>query len=103
MNPDTFNQWLASIPDGTEALLTLLRIKPTPLVSLDDHLHVYAFANTTVWMEYEGIQSDIFDHVLAVIPQFGLRLHQTPAGHDIREAVKDLARVSDRPTPAAGS
>ncbi|MFU8768708.1 MAG: mechanosensitive ion channel family protein [Desulfotignum sp.] len=66
-------------------------------------IQVYAFANTTVWTEYEGIQSDIFDHVLAVIPQFGLRLHQTPTGHDIREAVRELARVSDRSTPAAGS
>lgn len=50
------------------------------------------FANTTAWVDYEGIQSDIFDHVLAVVPEFGLRLHQTPGGHDIREAVSVLAR-----------
>ena len=66
-------------------------------------IQVYAFANTTVWTEYEEIQSDIFDHVLAVIPQFGLRLHQTPTGHDIRESVSELARVTDRPTQATGS
>lgn len=59
-------------------------------------IQLYAFANTTAWVEYEGIQSDIFDHVLAVVPQFGLRLHQTPTGHDIREAVRFLARDRDR-------
>ncbi|EMS79678.1 MULTISPECIES: mechanosensitive ion channel family protein [Desulfotignum] len=53
-------------------------------------IQIYAFANTTAWVEYEGIQSDIFDHVLAVVPQFGLRLHQTPTGHDIRAAVSSL-------------
>ncbi|MCA1792358.1 MAG: mechanosensitive ion channel family protein [Desulfotignum sp.] len=54
-------------------------------------IQIYAFANTTAWVEYEGIQSDIFDHVMAVVPQFGLRLHQTPTGHDIRTAVASFA------------
>ncbi len=53
-------------------------------------IQIYAFADTTAWVEYEGIQSDIFDHVLAVVPQFGLRLHQTPTGHDILAAVNSL-------------
>ena len=47
-------------------------------------LEVYAFTNTTVWLEYERIQSDIFDHIFAVLPAFGLRVHQTPTGHDFR-------------------
>lgn len=51
-------------------------------------IQIYAFADTIAWVEYEGIQSDIFDHVMAVVPQFGLRLHQTPTGHDILAAVK---------------
>ncbi len=46
-------------------------------------LQIYAFANTTVWAEYEGIQSDIFDHILAVVPQFGLRIFQYPTGFDV--------------------
>lgn len=39
-------------------------------------LEIYAFANTTVWEDYEGIQSDIFDHVISALPEFGLELYQ---------------------------
>ena len=46
-------------------------------------LEIYCFTNTTVWAEYEGIQSDIFDHLLAIVPEFGLRLFQQPAGSDL--------------------
>ena len=46
-------------------------------------LEIYCFTNTTEWVEYEGIQSDIFDHLLAVVPEFGLRLYQKPAGSDL--------------------
>lgn len=45
-------------------------------------LEIYCFTNTTVWAQYEGIQSDIFDHLLAIVPEFGLRLFQKPAGSD---------------------
>ena len=45
-------------------------------------LEMYCFTNTTAWAEYEGIQSDIFDHLLAVVPEFGLRLFQQPSGFD---------------------
>ncbi|MBB1200269.1 mechanosensitive ion channel family protein [Enterobacteriaceae bacterium 89] len=47
-------------------------------------LEIYAFTNTVVWAEYEGIQADIFDHIFAVVDEFGLRIHQTPTGNDIR-------------------
>ncbi|PJG48892.1 mechanosensitive ion channel domain-containing protein [Sphingobium sp. SJ10-10] len=46
-------------------------------------LEIYAFANSTVWSEYEGIQGDIFDHLIAILPDFGLRLFQRPAGADL--------------------
>lgn len=47
-------------------------------------LEVYCFTNTTGWVAYEGIQSDIFDHLLAVVPEFGLRVFQHPSGADMR-------------------
>lgn len=47
-------------------------------------IEIYAFTNTTRWVEYEGIQSDIFDHIFAVLPEFDLRVHQTPTGFDMR-------------------
>ncbi len=46
-------------------------------------LEIYCFTRTTVWAEYENIQSDLFDHLLSVMPEFGLRLHQSPSGADI--------------------
>ena len=55
-------------------------------------LEVYCFTSTTVWPEYEGIQSDIFDHLLAILPEFGLRVFQHPSGVDMREMGAKLMR-----------
>ncbi|WP_439067797.1 mechanosensitive ion channel family protein [Serratia ureilytica] len=57
-------------------------------------LEIYAFTNTTVWAEYESIQADIFDHILAVIDEFGLRVHQTPTGNDMRGMLQQSANAS---------
>ncbi|MGP2868982.1 mechanosensitive ion channel family protein [Serratia nevei] len=57
-------------------------------------LEIYAFTNTTVWAEYESIQADIFDHILAVIDEFGLRVHQTPTGNDLRGMLLQNANAS---------
>ena len=46
-------------------------------------LEVYCFADTIEWEEYEGIQADIFDHLLAILPEFGLRIYQQPSGLDL--------------------
>jgi miniconductance mechanosensitive channel len=43
-------------------------------------IELYCFTTTTAWGEYEDIQADIFDHLLAIVPEFGLRLFQQPAG-----------------------
>jgi miniconductance mechanosensitive channel len=45
-------------------------------------LEVYCFTSTTKWVEYEAIQADIFDHLYAILPQFGLRVFQEPTGED---------------------
>ncbi len=45
-------------------------------------LQVYAFGADTAWVNYEALQADIFDHLLAVIPEFGLRVFQEPTGWD---------------------
>ncbi|WP_342479277.1 mechanosensitive ion channel domain-containing protein [Paenibacillus sp. FSL H7-0350] len=46
-------------------------------------LEIYAFSNETTWGVYESVQSDIFDHIFAIIPLFGLRVFQNPTGQDI--------------------
>ncbi|MDR3540202.1 MAG: mechanosensitive ion channel [Desulfosporosinus sp.] len=52
-------------------------------------LEIYVFTNDTAWVNYECIQSDIFDHILAVVPEFGLRVFQKPTGYDIRLSLDD--------------
>jgi miniconductance mechanosensitive channel len=47
-------------------------------------IEIYVFSSDQVWANYEGIQGDIFDHILAVIPLFDLRVFQAPSGADIR-------------------
>jgi len=47
-------------------------------------IEIYVFSKDIVWANYEAIQADIFDHVLAVIPEFDLRVYQDPTGADFR-------------------
>lgn len=74
-----------------DELMIVRQMDPT------DHglpLEIYAFTNDTRWVNYEGIQSDIFDHLLAIAGEFGLRIFQNPSGRDLRDA---LAAVSPKP------
>ncbi|MBD8525705.1 mechanosensitive ion channel family protein [Pseudomarimonas arenosa] len=50
-------------------------------------IELYCFTNTTAWAEYEGVQSDIFDHLLAILDEFDLRVFQEPGGADLRQAL----------------
>lgn len=52
-------------------------------------LEIYCFAGDTRWAEYEGIQSDIFDHLLAIVPEFGLRVFQTTSDAPLTVALRD--------------
>lgn len=76
-------EYLKNHPRAKKDLLILVRqLEPT------DHglpLQIYVFTNTTAWAEYEGIQADIFDHLLAVLPEFDLKVYQQPAGSDFRK------------------
>ncbi len=46
-------------------------------------IEIYAFTSDTRWGVYEGVQADVFDHVLATVPEFGLRVYQKPSGMDL--------------------
>ena len=51
-------------------------------------IEIYCFTDTTGWNEYEDIQGDIFDHLLAIVPEFDLKLFQEPTGRDLGAALK---------------
>ena len=47
-------------------------------------IEIYVFCTDIRWAHYEAIQADIFDHILAVLPEFDLRIFQTPSGSDFQ-------------------
>jgi len=51
-------------------------------------IQIYCFTKTTDWAEYENIQSDIFDHLYAAAPLFGLEVFQHPSGSDFNKLAK---------------
>ncbi|MGW8268162.1 MAG: mechanosensitive ion channel family protein [Longimicrobiales bacterium] len=55
-------------------------------------IEIYAFSNDTNWINYEAFQSDIFDHLLAMVPEFDLRVFQNPSGVDVRAVGERMAR-----------
>jgi len=56
-------------------------------------LQIYVFANDTNWANYEAIQADIFDHILAVMSEFDLRVFQNVSDHSVVEAVEYLPQT----------
>jgi miniconductance mechanosensitive channel len=64
-------------------------------------LQIYAFASTTVWASYEDTQADIFDHLIAIMPEFGLRLFQRPTGLDLMGLVTHGSDVCSSGRPEA--
>ena len=57
-------------------------------------LEIYVFVNDVQWVVYEAVQADIFDHILASVPHFGLRLFQSPTGHDFARALVGSGNVA---------
>ena len=48
-------------------------------------IEIYVFSRDQEWSNYEAIQADIFDHILAIVPAFDLRIYQAPSGGDVRD------------------
>ena len=75
-------QWHPNISDH----FTLL-VRQLPPGAEGLPIEIYCFTDTTDWHRYEGIQADIFDHLIAIVPEFHLRLFQEPSGSDFARAV----------------
>lgn len=61
-------------------------------------VEVYCFTKDTDWVAHEAVQGEIFDHLLAVLPRFGLRVYQRPGGSDFRQPEKEIEtkRLNDK-------
>ena len=51
-------------------------------------IEIYVFSRDTDWVRYEDLQADIFDHILAMAPEFGLSVYQSPSGRDVQDTVQ---------------
>ena len=68
---------------GVHQRMTLL-VRQLPPAERGIPLEIYCFTNTTQWSAYEAIQSDIFDHLLAILPEFGLSTFQVSSAAALR-------------------
>lgn len=75
--------YLRSLPAVNQELTCMVRqLQPT------DHgipMELYFFCAIKDWIPYEGVQADVFDHVLAIIPEFDLQVFQSPSGRDFQK------------------
>jgi len=99
-------RYVRSRPDIHKGMTLLIRqLQPTA-----DGLpiEIWCFTATTEWVPYESIQADIFDHLLASAPRFGIRIVQHPTGSDVRQLGAMLrgdggAGAGVAPAPAGGA
>ena len=74
--------YLKNLPTVNQDMTCMVRqLQPT---ETGIPLELYFFSANKVWVAYEGIQADVFDHVLAIIPEFDLQVFQNPSGADLR-------------------
>lgn len=66
---------------NTELTLMVRQLQPTPQGL---PIELYFFSANKDWIPYERLQAEVFDHLLAVLPEFGLRVFQSPTGWDVR-------------------
>lgn len=108
-NLGTFRAYVAAYlkanPDIHDRLTFLVRhLQPGP-TGLP--VEIYVFSARQAWADYENIQADMLDHLLAVLPEFGLRVFQEPSGHDLvalaevlgTRGIGDDAARDRRPVP----
>ncbi len=75
--------YLRSLPTVNQELHCMVRqLQPT---DRGIPMELYFFSAIKDWVPYENVQSDVFDHVLAIIPEFDLRVFQSPSGYDMQE------------------
>lgn len=79
-------RYLESLPEVNKEMICMVRhLQPT---EKGIPMELYFFSSIKDWIIYETIQADVFDHVLAVIPEFDLQIFQELSGSDVRMFVK---------------
>ncbi|HKK11008.1 MAG TPA: mechanosensitive ion channel domain-containing protein, partial [Bacteroidales bacterium] len=76
-------EYLKNHPDVNQDMIIQVRQLPPTEKGLP--MEIYCFSAKQAWVEYEKVQAEIFDHILTVIPEFGLSVFQNPSGEDFRK------------------
>ena len=84
--------YLKSLPDVNKNLTCMVRyLQPT---EQGIPVELYFFSAVKEWVPYEGIQADVFDHLLAIVPEFGLRVFQNPTGRSsFGSGIEEIKKV----------
>ncbi|MFA7056944.1 MAG: mechanosensitive ion channel family protein [Candidatus Cloacimonadales bacterium] len=95
-NLGTFRAYITSYlrhhPKVHKELTFLIRQLQSDKVGVP--IEIYVFTNDTAWVNYEGIQADIFDHLFAVAPEFGLRVFQDPSNYNYERISNSLDNIA---------
>lgn len=84
------NNYLKSLPAVNQNMTCMVRqLQPT---ETGIPIELYFFSSVKDWVPYENIQSDVFDHVLAVVPEFGLNVFQSVSGNDMHNLKVEITR-----------
>lgn len=80
-------EYLKQNPNINSESFTLM-VRQLPSTDKGLPLEIYCFSKDINWVNYEGIQADLFDHIFSVIPMFGLKVYQQPSGSDFRDGLR---------------
>ena len=92
-------QWLLNNPGISNSNQILVRLMAPTENGVP--LQIWCFTSTTAWTAYEAIQSDLFEHIIAVAPDFGLRVFNETSGADVLTIdYPDSKKIPAAETPA---
>lgn len=86
-------EYLMNNPNVNKDMTVLVRQQSPTETGIP--IQIYCFSKNKNWLPYESIQSDIFDHVFAVVPEFDLRVYQKPSSYSIENAMNELKAKRD--------
>lgn len=102
-NIGTFREYIHAYLNNNPRLLKdmPLMVRQLPPAENGIPLEIYAFTEVTDWAAYEGIQADIFDHILSIAEEFDLRIFQNPTGNDMKNIYSGINHIKAEPEAVA--
>lgn len=74
--------YIQAMPTSHKDFISMVRLMEPTAHGIP--MQLYFFTNDTAWVVYESIQSSVFEYILAVAPEFGIRFFQLPTGSDLQ-------------------